>query len=361
MRVIDIVRAHPDKKWSYSELAKNPSISYTDFLSLPKRSYKHFSENPNLTLDIIKANLDKKWDWGMIAMEGNITFQDIVNNPTLPWEITSFSSNPHITFQDIINNPQLEWNSYHVSRNPNITIDIVLSNLNYDWNWDMLSGNESISFRDILDNLQLRWNMKYILQKPGLTIEYAKKYIRKYKNISSTELFYISRNPGITFQDILDNPQIKWRWQGVALNPNVTFGDLLTNRDKCVNDLGNVFGDYVSDSPNITMDIVLANPDIEWNWLYLSRNPKITWTNVLNNINLPWDWKELSSKSLRRAEIANNIINDTLGMRQLRMPAEILANIFSNNYDTSAFSLYELIEIIRPVNKHFYYDDEETE
>jgi hypothetical protein len=93
MRLIDIVKAHPDKKWAYRELAKNPSISYTDFLSLPKlslpkQSYKHFSENPNLTLDILKANLDKKWDRCMIAMEGNITFQDIVNNPTLPWEIT---------------------------------------------------------------------------------------------------------------------------------------------------------------------------------------------------------------------------------------------------------------------------------
>ena len=112
-----------------------------------------------------------------------------------------------------------------------------------------------------------------------------------------------------------------------------------------------VSGDWLSDSPNITMEIVLANPDIEWNWQFLSRNRKITWMNVLNNIILPWDWKELSGKPLRRSEIANSIINDTLGMRQLGLPAEVLLNIFSNNYDTSAFTLYELIETIRPVNK----------
>jgi hypothetical protein len=267
--------------------------------------------------------------------------------------IESFSSNPHITFQDIINNPQLAWNSYHVSRNPNITIDIVLSNLNYDWNWDMLSGNESISFRDILDNPQLPWNMKYIYSKPDLTIEYVKKNI-SLASTSKLDFYLLSKNPGITFHDILSNPQIKWNWQGVALNPNVTFDDMLTHRNKFLDS-------WFSDSPNITMENVLANPDIQWNWQYLSRNPKITWTNVLNNINLPWDWKELSSKSLRRAEIANNIINDTLGMRQLGLPAEVLLNIFSNNYDTSAFSLYELIETIRPVNKNVYYDDAETD
>ena len=75
MRLIDIVKAHPDKKWAYYQLVKNPSISYQDFLSLPKRSYQAFSENPSLTVDIIKANLDKKWDWSSISSEANITIQ----------------------------------------------------------------------------------------------------------------------------------------------------------------------------------------------------------------------------------------------------------------------------------------------
>ena len=33
---------------------------------------------------------------------------------------------------------------------------------------------------------------------------------------------------------------------------------------------------YLSSNPNITVDIVLAHPDIPWNWVGLSRNPNIT-------------------------------------------------------------------------------------
>ena len=47
-------------------------------------------------------------------------------------------------------------------------------------------------------------------------------------------------------------------------------------------------------NPNITWDIVAANPDKPWNSCWLSRNPNITWEIMVANPDKPWDWMALS-------------------------------------------------------------------
>jgi len=47
--------------------------------------------------------------------------------------------------------------------------------------------------------------------------------------------------------------------------------------------------DKLSYNPNITMDIVKANPDKPWNWYYLSENPNITMDIVEANPDKPWN------------------------------------------------------------------------
>ena len=46
----------------------------------------------------------------------------------------------------------------------------------------------------------------------------------------------------------------------------------------------------LSENPNITWEIIQANPDKEWNWYLLSGNPNITWDIVEANPDNPWDW-----------------------------------------------------------------------
>lgn len=51
----------------------------------------------------------------------------------------------------------------------------------------------------------------------------------------------------------------------------------------------------LSVNPNITWDVIKANPDKPWSYLHLSSNPNITWDIVKENYEEPWDFCELSA------------------------------------------------------------------
>ncbi len=73
----------------------------------------------------------------------------------------------------------------------------------------------------------------------------------------------LSENPNITWDIVLDNPNIEWNYQILSKNPNITW------------------------------DIVKNNPNIEWNYSSMSRNPNITWDIVKNNPDIKWDYEQL--------------------------------------------------------------------
>ena len=61
----------------------------------------------------------------------------------------------------------------------------------------------------------------------------------------------------------------------------------------------------MSINPNITWDIIQANPKKSWDWYEISRHPNITWDIIINDLNKPsylkfiypskpWDWDGIS-------------------------------------------------------------------
>ena len=82
----------------------------------------------------------------------------------------------------------------------------------------------------------------------------------------------LSRNPNITFDIVLAHPELPWDWF------------------------------YLSQNPNITFDIILAHSELPWNWCCLSRNRNITFDNVLAHPELPWSWKYLSFNKFSKAK-----------------------------------------------------------
>ena len=57
---------------------------------------------------------------------------------------------------------------------------------------------------------------------------------------------------------------------------------------------------YLSKNPNITWDIVEANPDKLWNWYGLSKNPNITWDIVEANHDKDWNWFRISYNTFQK-------------------------------------------------------------
>ena len=48
--------------------------------------------------------------------------------------------------------------------------------------------------------------------------------------------------------------------------------------------------DNISSNPNITYQLIDANPNKSWDWFWISKNPNITWDIIINNLDKPWDW-----------------------------------------------------------------------
>jgi hypothetical protein len=74
----------------------------------------------------------------------------------------------------------------------------------------------------------------------------------------------VSLNPNITWDIIAANPEYQWDWK------------------------------YISQNPNITMDIITPNKNIAWDYTYMSDNPNLTLEFINNNLQKSWDWHRIS-------------------------------------------------------------------
>jgi hypothetical protein len=100
----------------------------------------------------------------------------------------------------------------------------------------------------------------------------------------------LSGSYNITWEIVINNPNLPWDYDQLSLNPNITWDIVKNNPDKPWN------YDYLSENPNITWDIVINNPDKPWNYYYLSKNTNITWDIVKNNLDKSWNYIKLLKK-----------------------------------------------------------------
>jgi hypothetical protein len=72
----------------------------------------------------------------------------------------------------------------------------------------------------------------------------------------------------------------------------------------------------ISSNPNTAFDIIQANPDKDWNWIYISQNPNITWDIIVENPDKVWDWSIISMKPNITWEIIQSNPNITIDIIQ---------------------------------------------
>jgi hypothetical protein len=93
--------------------------------------------------------------------------------------------------------------AYKIKNKNNELINLVLNNLDKPWDWDLVSRNPGITMQNILDNPDKPWKW-----------------------------YYVSQNSDVTTQFILDNPDKPWNWYGISENPNITMQFILNHPDK---------------------------------------------------------------------------------------------------------------------------------
>jgi hypothetical protein len=103
---------------------------------------------------------------------------------------------------------------------------------------------------------------------------------------------WICENPNLTMEMVVSNPNIAWSGYHLSLNPNLTMD--------AINRFPNIFDhkwswENISRHKNITFDDVLANPDYPWDWNELSSNPNVTMEDTNAYPEKPWVFRKLCS------------------------------------------------------------------
>ena len=156
------------------------------------------------------------------------------------------------------------------------------------------------AFADYYKGRMPFWNDEYNKWVLDKDINYTKGYIyhqlskvnfhREFKKTYLKNLWCMSKHPNITWDIILANPDINWHYVGISANPHTTW-DII---QKYPNRLLSMY--RVSVNPNITWDIIINNSNLgyPWNWFGISQNSNITWEIIMANPGYPWNWVYIS-------------------------------------------------------------------
>jgi hypothetical protein len=260
-----LVKLFPDLvKYQYDPRSLDPELDWKELLVKPKRR--------NLIKRLFYGPEVVKWDYERLSQSPNIDLSVVKQLMNQPWRWRWISANPGITWDDIKSNPELPWVWYYVSTNPNITWDIIEANPDIPWSWPCVLLNPDLTWGRIKSSI---WT-----QRPPWTYGYHQdddRLITVLRSIcDSQDWITISSHPSITWDYIVNNPELPWAWEGISMNPNITWAIIEAHPEKpwCWN--------YISYNPNITWSIIEAHPELPWHLENMILNPNLTWLDIKN-------------------------------------------------------------------------------
>ncbi len=170
-------------------------------------------------------------------------------------------------------NPQCQW--CVVSKDFDHFLE---KNCDKPWDWYFLSINPNLSFQYVLDHPELPWYWY------GLSRDVPFKYVLDHPKLP-WNWYGLSENPNIPFQYVLDHPEKPWNWYGLSENPNIPFQCMLDHPEF-------LCWDEFSRNPTVSFQDVLNHPELPWDWYWLST--KVSIQDVVNHPEKPWSWSGLS-------------------------------------------------------------------
>jgi len=239
---------------------------------------------PNITLSILEKLSPedrKELNTYLISLHIKSSWGDICNSRLIRWCYMALSENPTITW-DIVQNYPGPWYYPALMRNPNITMDILASMPPEMLNHWSLSSNPNLKWDYVHNNPTRIWNYYSAIKicKPhwrdiafadGYT-EYVQRfavldidYLRSRATLGEWEWSNISSNPSITLDMVLDNPELPWNYAKLTANRSITWEMIQ------ITTLPWVLPEF-SKNPNLRWDIVRDNPQIEWKWSSIAAN-----------------------------------------------------------------------------------------
>lgn len=179
-------------------------------------------------------------------------------------------------------------------------LDLVLTRPTESWDWVALSDNPRISWEEMLAHPELPWTtlsakapVEYMLAHPELQVDWA----------------LLSANPTLLERHLL--LPLPWDWASASKGANISWAFVQAHPEFPWS------MDGLSQNPNVTMEVVLQNPDRgwtvppftegRWNWVYLTPRLCQDIRNVQQNPTLPWHWQTVSRDALFTTEALHDL------------------------------------------------------
>jgi hypothetical protein len=165
-------------------------------------------------------------------------------------------------------------------------MDMVLSHPLKSWNWYCLSKNPGITTTDILQNLDQPWKWSVVADNPSIDI--VEIIAKSGAPLSSFEWVGVSRHASVTMKRVLEHLDWPWWWGWLSSNCNFGVKEALAHPNQPWEWW------QLSRNPNVTFQDILDHPDKPWKWYYVSLNPNVTMENILAYPDKDWAWNLLS-------------------------------------------------------------------
>jgi len=214
----DLIRQRPDLPWNFSYLSENPYLTWDVIQLFPSRRWNSFklSQHRCITWEMVEQHPDFPWDYNGLSLNPNITWHIVTRHRRRPWNIEYLSQNPNITYRIVRQFPECPWSYSRLSRNPSITWDNVLSARSKSWDIQALSSNRTLTPAIVNQHPHYKWDYIALCCHPNFTWndflkvhpggDISLTHFRwKYSHCNPNEQSVILGNPGITFQQLVEN------------------------------------------------------------------------------------------------------------------------------------------------------------
>lgn len=274
------------------------------------------SFSPHLTIEFIKENSFLDWDWQRLSCivarkDSVITIDDVLRNKHLPWDPFHISNASTITIDHILTHSDFKWDFKSLSRS--LTFCDIEQYPELPWDIEMLSSNPTLDLNYVLNNVELGWNYLMIItynQRLDIILHDFETWCSKSAlNLSflndTIAGRYCTSNKHVTMNIVKAHPNIQWEY--MTLYQKIPLNDIIHYPNLSLNTY--YFG-FLSWNASLTLDFVLSNPFVNWFWMGVTSNVLFDFEQLENHNYLPWEW-EYIGKNLSFLHVSEQELEQT--------------------------------------------------
>nr|QFG73645.1 MAG: hypothetical protein [Megaviridae environmental sample] len=336
-KMIPVILSNPTAPWKWWRVSSMVSIkTIIENLNLPW-VWSIITSRADLSIKVIRKYPDVPWDYNILSNSSFLTIDDILRKPNANWNwsiLTHIACAIHGTSLSSLYDPPFGA-LYNISYNAldyfnriaseltnHITLQHICENTDLPWNWQVISTCNGITLDYILETSHLPWDWSYI------TIKSSRSEILANPD-APWQLEVLSCNPNIKLEDIIEYPSIPWNWQDLQMhipmceitsNPRLPWAwDTLHYHKEFTSDIIDLFpnkpwnyhqmgGTTIINTYFVNIDYILKHKHQSWNWLKISVRSDLTMEQVLAHPDVPWCYNVFCDHVFITEYNARNII-----------------------------------------------------